>query len=69
MRQRLSKYIASFDYLDKSLIVLSVTTASTSIASFKTVIEAPVGIVSASFSLEFWISTGTIKMLLENNKK
>ena len=69
MRQRLSKYIASFDYLDKSLIVLSVTTASTSIASFKTVIEAPVGIVSASFSLEFWISTGTIKMLFENNKK
>ena len=69
MRQRHSKYIASFDYLDKSLIVLSVTTASTSIASFKTVIEAPVGIVSASFSLEFWISTGTIKMLFENNKK
>ena len=69
MRQRHSKYIASFDYLDKSLIVLSVTTASTSIASFKTVIEAPVGIVSASFSFAFWISTGTIKMLLENNKK
>ena len=69
MRQRLSKYIASFDYLDKSLIIFSVTTASTSIASFKTVIEAPVGIVSASFSLEFWISTGTIKMLFENNKK
>ena len=69
MRQRLSKYIASFDYLDKSLIIFSVTTASTSIASFKTVIEAPVGIVSASFSLKFWISTGTIKMLFENNKK
>ena len=69
MRQRLSKYIASFDYLDKSLTIFSVTTASTSIASFKTVIEAPVGIVSASFSLEFWISTGTIKMLFENNKK
>ena len=69
MRQRLSKYIVSFDYLDKSLIIFSVTTASTSIASFKTVIEAPVGIVSASFSLEFWISTGTIKMLFENNKK
>ena len=69
MRQRLSKYIASFDYLDKSLIIFSVTTASTSIASFKTVIEAPVGIVSATFSLEFWISTGTIKMLFENNKK
>ena len=39
-----------FDYFDKSLIVLSVTTSSTSIASFSAVIRAPVGIVIASFS-------------------
>ena len=32
MSKRLSKYIASFDYFDKSLIVLSVTTGSISIA-------------------------------------
>ena len=32
MRKRLSKYIASFDYFDKSLIVLSVTTGCISIA-------------------------------------
>ena len=44
MSKRLSKYIASFDYFDKSLIVLSVTTGSISIASFATVIGAPVGI-------------------------
>ena len=44
MRKRLSKYIASFDYIDKSLIALSVTTGSISIASFSTVIGAPVGI-------------------------
>ena len=53
MSKRLSKYIASFDYLDKPLIVLSVTTGSISIAPFATVIGAPVGIVSASFSLAF----------------
>ena len=53
MSKRLSKYIASFDYFDKSLIVLSVTTGSISIASFATIIGAPVGIVSASFSLAF----------------
>ena len=41
MSKRLSKYIASFDYFDKSLIVLSVTTGSISIASFATVIGAP----------------------------
>ena len=71
MSKRLSKYIAFFDYFDKSLIVLSVTTGSISIASFATVIGAPVGIVSASFSLAFSISTGIIKKLLKTtrNKK
>ena len=56
----LSKCIASFEYFDKSLIVLSVTTGSISIASFATVVGAPVGIASASFNLE-----KTVK----NNKK
>ena len=68
MSKRLSKYIASFDYFDKSLIVLSVTTGSISIASFATVIGAPVGIVSASFSLAFSISTGIIKKLLKTTR-
>ena len=36
MSKRLSKCIASFDYFDKSLIVLSKTTGSISIASFAT---------------------------------
>ena len=53
MSKRLSKYIASFDYFDKSVTVLSVTTCSISTASFATVIGAPVGMGSASFSLAF----------------
>ena len=71
MSKRRSKYIASFDYFDKSLIALSVTTGSISIASFAAVIGAPVGISSASFSLEFPISTGIVKKLLKTtrNKK
>ena len=71
MSKILSKYIASFDYFDKSLIVLSVTTGSISIASFAIVTGAPVGIVSASFSLAFSMSTGIIKNLLKTtrNKK
>ena len=71
LSKRLSKYIASFDYSDKSLIVLSVTTGSISITSIETVIGAPVGMVSASFSLAFSISTGIIKKLLKTtrNKK
>ena len=68
MSKRLSKYIASLDYFDKSLIVLSITTGSVSIASFATVIGAPVGIVSASFSLAFSISTGLIKKLLKTTR-
>ena len=43
MSKRLSKYIAFFDYFDKSLIVLSATSGS---ISFATVIGAPVGIAS-----------------------
>ena len=71
MSKRFSKYIASFNYFDKSLIALSATTGSISIASIGTVIGAPVGLASASFSLAFLISTGIIKNLLKTirNKK
>ena len=71
MSKRLSKCIASFSYFDKSLIVLSVTTGSISIASFPTVIGAPVGTVGASFSLPFSIFTEIVKTLLKTtrNKK
>ena len=61
MGKRLSKYIASFDYFHKSLIVLSAASGSISIASFATVIGASVGIASASFSLAFSMSTGIVK--------
>ena len=71
MSNNLSKYISSFDYLDKSLIVLSVATGSISVASFVTVIGAPVGIMSASCSLAFSITTGFVKKFLKTirNKK
>ena len=67
MSKRLSKYIVSFDYFDNLLIVLSVTIDSIFIASFPTVIGAPVGIVSASFSV-FSIFTGTVKKLLKTRR-
>ena len=71
MSNNLSKYISSFDYLDKSSIVLSVATGSISVASFVTVIGAPVGIMSASCSLAFSITTGFVKKFLKTmrNKK
>ena len=71
MSKRFSKYIISFDYFDKLLIILSVTNGSISIASFTTVIEALIGITSVSFSLAFSISTRIMKKLLKTtmNKK
>ena len=72
MSKIVSKYIASFEYFDKLLIVLSVATGSISIASFATVIEAPVGMMSASCSLAVSIATGIVKLLkkvIKNNKK
>ena len=58
MSKNRSKYIASFEYLDKSLIVLSVATRSISIASFANAIGVPVRIKNASCSLAFSITTG-----------
>ena len=71
MSKRLSKYIASFDYFDKSLILLSATSGIISTASFATVIRTPIGIASASLSLAFSLSTGLVKKLLKitRNKK
>ena len=71
LSKRLSKYTASFDYLEKSLIVLSVATGRISTASFATVIGAPVRMMSASCSLAFSITTGIVKMVLKTtrNKK
>ena len=71
MSKRLSKYISSFDYFDKLLIVLFVTTGSISIVSFATVLVAPAGMATASFRLAFSIFTGIVKKLLKTarNKK
>ena len=71
MSNKLSKYTSFFDYFDKSLIVLSVTSEGVSIASFATVIRAPIGITSASLSFGFSLCTGIVKTLLKaiRNKK
>ena len=54
MSKRLNKYIAFFDYFDKSLIVLSVTIGNISNESFSTVIGALVRMESASFAFQFF---------------
>ena len=62
--KKLNKYVTVFDYIDKTLIVLSPT-----IISFTSVSGAPVGIVSASLTLTFSLATGIVKKIIEYNKK
>ena len=67
--KKLNKYVTIFDCIDKLLIVLSETSSSVSIISFTSTIDVPVGIVSASFTLIFSITTGIIKKLLSTTIK
>ena len=69
--KRLSKYATAFDYIDKIFIVLSVTSSGVCIICSASVVGAPVGIASASFTLIFSLTTGIIKKLLSitRNKK
>ena len=67
--KKLNKYVTIFDYIDKILIILSVTTGGVSIISFTSVIGAPVGIASASFTLIFSLTTGIVKKLLNITRK
>ena len=69
--KKLNKYVTTFDYIDKILIILSATSSGVSIISFTSIIGAPVGIASASLTLLFSLATGIIKKLLNitRNKK
>ena len=69
--KRLSKYVASFDYFNKFIIVLSATSGGVFVAWFSSVIGAPEGIATASFRFAFSSTTGIMKKLLKTtrNKK
>ena len=61
MSKKLSKYIAAFDYNDKTLTVLSARSGGISIISFISVIGIPAGLASASFTLIISLTKGIIK--------
>ena len=69
--KKLNKYVTAFDYIDKILIVLSATISGVLIISFASIVGAPVGIASASFTLVFSLTTRIVKKLLNitRNKK
>ena len=65
----MSKHVTTFDYIDKVLVILSAATGGVLIISFTSIIGAPVGIASASFTLVFSLATGIIKKLLSTTRK
>ena len=67
--KKLSKYATAFDYIDKFLIVISARSGGVSIILFTIVVGAPVGIASASFTLNFSLTTGKKKPSTKRNKK
>ena len=70
-RKNLSKYVASLDYFDKSLNVVSILSGSISIASLATIIGAPAVIIGASCGFTFSITSGLVRKFLKatRNKK
>ena len=71
--KKFCKYVTTFDYIDKILIALNATSSVVCIISSASVVGAPVGRASASFTLILFLITGIIKKLLSmtrnNNKK
>ena len=69
MSKKLSKYIAAFDYIDNTLIVLSATSGGISIISFTSVIGTSAGIASGSLTLIFSLTSGIIKKKMKVTRK
>ena len=67
--KNISKYIVSLDYFDKSLNVLSILSGIISIGSFATVIGTPAGVIRASCSFTFSITSGFVKSFLQIIRK
>ena len=69
--KKLSTYTAAFDYIDKTLVIISAKSGGVCIIFSVSIVGAPIGIAGASFTLIFSLTTGIIKKLLSitRNKK
>ena len=66
--KKVNKYVTTFNYIDKILIVLNATTGGICIVSRASVVGAPLGIASAGFTILFSLVTGITKKLLKKTK-
>ena len=67
--KNLSKYVTAFDYIDKILIALSATSSGVCIISSASVVESPVWVASASFTLIFFCNNRNNQKITDYNKK
>ena len=67
--KNLSKDVTTFDYIQKVLILLSATSDGISIISLTSIVGAPVGIASASFTLIFFCNNRNNQKITDYNKK
>ena len=61
--KKISKYVTTFDYIDKMLIVLSAISSAVCIISIASVVHVPTRRASASLTFIFSLTTGIIKEL------
>ena len=69
MSKILSKYIAAFDDIEKTLLVLLASSLSDPIASFTIVIGAPVRLISTSLIFLFSIGGGIARKTFKNKEE
>ena len=68
--KKLSKYVSTFDYIDKVLTVLSATSVGIPIISFTSIAGAPFGIASAiQIYSNFFSNNRNNQKTIEYNKK
>ena len=59
--KKVNKYVTTFNYIDKILIVLNAATGGICIISHASVVGALVGRASAGFTIAFSLATGITK--------
>ena len=66
--KKVNKYVTTFNYIHKILIVLNAITGGICIVSRASIVGSPIGIASAGFTIIFSLATGIIKKLLKTTR-
>ena len=67
--KNISKYVTTFDYIDKTLIVLSAASSGVCIISIASIVEAQAAIAKASLTFFFSNYSNNLKIVKHNKKQ